>query len=422
MSALLDRDGVLRADPDTVAGQSHELSQVADNIDTAARLLSQVETAGAWESPAGDTFAGEVGEVPEQLRAVALRLRAAAELLGPYAGRLRDAQEELRRVERSYQRAQARIADCDRILATAEPGSPEQARAEADRGAAVATSNRMMDRHEEVGRDILADESRVAAELLELSEHLADPRGYDVWEGVRDAGRGPLFTSPVASVAKPLRLGTALDPIGQTGLKLGYDEGSWGEIGRSSASLTVDAVIAGAGKYARRGLTDSAPAAPPRAKGATVPGLPSNPQRVRSNAITRRWGDEIDSGRAWATTKSRETVVKRVKDETGWSTFDGIARDWAALGGATRRTKAAVAVKSTAATYKYGKKTITTSEQRGEQIRGAVDPEAAELEERLAAREEDEARSLGYRAVELPDGTRPDGDGALRGRGPHPAR
>lgn len=412
---LLDSQHVLEGEPDTVLAQARELSVVADNIDDLAGLLDQLDVAAVWTSPAGDRFTDALGDEPSAMRAVARRLRGAAVVLDPYSGRLRDAQEAIRRHERSFGRSEDRVRDCDRRLEGIEAGSPEHQRVLDERREAAEAADTAMRRHQDRCWAAIDDELDVAAALGEVSDALTDPRGYDVFEGVSAIGRSWIFTNPLTAVVKPARAGTALDPVGQVGLKLCYDQGDWGDIGSGTAGLAAGAVVGGTGRYVTRstrrlgsGADDLSPGMAPgaapgvgvRAPGSTVPRvLPrAEPVKVLANPVAAgRLGRVRGHGRVAADRlrpHARAMAAKRLRSETPLGTAESIIDDWQAVGAAPRRVKAVLAVKSTTQVYQEGERTMTRAQSRGDRIDRLVDGRRRDRERADERRREERVRAV----------------------------
>ena len=368
----LDPHAVHRAEPDGVADLGRDLGGVADNLELVAGLLGQVSTHGVWESPSGETFAAAVGDVPVTLRRLAGRLGDAGELVARYAGTLRTHQEDLARTAEAHARESETVDEIDRQLAVWSP-HPEEPALLARRGDAIAT----VVRHERdyVGQasDAWADEQLLAADLYAVGLDLTDPSGYDLAEGVRDLGRSSLFTGPVSAVVKPLAVGSALDPVGQGALRLAYGQGSWRDIGRSSATHVADAVIKGSGRYVHR-ATGTAPR--PRSRLHDVLDRPGAHAPVPA---TTAWGRVKQTSNRWrlhGAALGREQTRRTLRRESGLELAEQIVGDWEAVAGASRRVVAVQAVGSTARVAKRSATTFGRARDGGQrlgELRGATE-------------------------------------------------
>lgn len=367
----LDPHAVHRAEPDGVADLGRDLGGVADNLELVAGLLGQVRTHGVWESPSGEAFAAAVGDVPVTLRRLVGRLGDAGELVARYAGTLRTHQDDLARTAEAHARESETVDEIDRQLALWSP-HPEEAALLARRDDAIAT----VVRHERdyVGRssDAWSDEQLLAADLYAVGLDLTDPSGYDLAEGVRDLGRSSLFTGPVSVVVKPLAVGSALDPVGQGALRLAYGQGSWRDIGRSSATHVADGVIKGSGRYVHR-ATGTAPRPRPRLHDVLDRPVAS------SVPATTRWGRVKQTSNRWSghgLALGREQTRRTLRRESGLELAEQVAGDWEAVAGASRRV---VAVQAAGSTARVAKRSATTfgrardGGQRLGELRGATE-------------------------------------------------
>lgn len=369
-----DDHAVHAARPQDIRSLGRTLGDVADNLDLVARLLGQVSTYGVWESPSGDTFAAEVGEVPITLRRVAARMGDVGDLVTRYAGTLESAQESLQRTEERYRRETSTIDEIDRQLALYSPHPHEDALL-ARRGEAVADAITHEQTYVRTADEAYDDESLLAADVDAVCVDLEDPRGYDVLEGARDLGRTSAFTGPWAGLLKPLRLGTALDPAGQTGLKLAYGQGSWRRIALDSSGLVADAVVKGTGSRVRRLLGDApAPAvagarpSATRAAGTARTWSAAAPDPV---PVTSRWQQARRASSTWTRRGvgvGRDKATAAVRKETGMDLADELLGDWEAVAGASRRVKGLQAVNSTTKVVRFTRKTVDTSRSRAEQL------------------------------------------------------
>lgn len=377
----LDQWAVHEARPDDLSTLGTELGAVADNLELVSGLLGQVSTYGVWDSPAGETFAAEVGTVPVTLRAVAGRLGDSGELITRYSRTLTTHQEGLERIAAAYEREVATIEEIDRQLMLYSP-HPAQDALERRREGACTTAAGQESAYTETADDAYSDEQLLAADLYAVCVDLADPAGYDVLEGTRDLGSSTLFTNPLTQVAKPLRLGTALDPVGQAGLRTVYGQGSWGQIAKDSAVLTADGIVRGSSRVVRRATGAAAPARRSSLLDVTRTGagspVPVSSRWGRGKQTVNRWGR---GARLGATEQARRTARR----ESGMDLAEEILGDWEAVAGASRRVKGVQAVGSTTKVVRHGQRTIDNARTRGEQIAEATQGEEDESRTRERA-------------------------------------
>lgn len=394
----LDPYRVDLAATDVVAALGSDLTTVEDNVRLVAELLGQVSTHGVWESPSGETFAREVGDVPVTLRQVAARMGDAGERITCYSRTLRTTQEEMARTAAAHERTCATLAEIDRQLALYAPHPAEDAlrarRAEAHREVLAHESA-----YAAASEDARRDEALLAADLDEVCTDLADPRGYDALEGTRDLGRSALFTGPWAGLLKPLALGTALDPLGQAGLRVAYGHGSWRRIASDSKLLVADGVIKGSGRVLRstRGVSTAATAV-----GRTT--RTASPARA-PRAFDQPWHVTARQSTTRLAARSRELAVAKgtqlARDRSGLALADELAADWRAVSGASRPVKVVQGVASSTKVARHVGRTADTVGTTRERLRPVTDADAHERERR-DARREDRRRAAAAHRVEEP--------------------
>lgn len=356
----MDPHGVHRADPGAIRARARQLVEVAEVIDTVSGLLRQVSTLGVWQSPAGETFATHVEDVPVTLCRVAAQLRTSAEVLSRYAPRLADRQDELAEVARQHAHVVDEAAHCDRRLAVMTPEDPEQVVERERRADLMSRLITLEDRYLAMCDEAVAAEHVVAAELVEVGDQLTDPAGYDLFEGVRDLGRSSVVDNPVSWVVKPLALGRALDPLGQAGLKAFYGQGSWRDIGTSSATVGLDSAVKGSGWVVRRtsGLEHAATGAKGAERAGVVTGARTTGQVTARGQAWRGTGlDRAGSAARWSAGKA----VEAGRAKAGMQLADDLIADWTMVAGSSRVVKVAQGVNTAAKVGKHSNGQLRTA-------------------------------------------------------------
>lgn len=348
MSTLHDLNDIASGDPDRLRAEVDQLRTVTENIDVVVRLLRAVSTHGVWESPAGKTFAEQVGTTPEDLDLVCARLHDAAAVIGPYADRLEDNQRRLRDLDERHAEASRTRETRDEQLAELPAEHPDRPRLSIERGEASRTAHTAAASFERESDEALADEKRAAARLSDLLPELADPKGYDSLEGLTNLGTSAR-TTPIGLINKPVRVAGAAEAIGMTGRKIFYDEGNWRDVGVSATGTIVDAVdLAGIGAIAKAKKATSAPAPknrwtdPPasaRYPSGTTFGSPIAGRRLRdiSGARTRVWAAAQRAKHDLA-----DKASEKVRDMTGISQLEQFEEDVLAVAGSRAGTAVVV--------------------------------------------------------------------------------
>lgn len=367
----LDDAGILiHADPEAIAEQAWQLRATASSVAALARQLVDVQRAGTWDSPAGDTFAREVGSVPFSLEGVADRLEAIAEIFARYSDSLAAAVEELVRIGRRHRAA---VHEDERILVRLTHTVTEEERIplEARRDALA----------QEIAREALAfraraeeatlEETRVRGLLAtEVPDRLDDSWFYNTVTGaetIGDAADG-LATVPFAgkAIAGPLAAGSALGWAGSVTKKAVYDQGgSWRSvIGQGPRKLISWGLGKGGGvgreladAPARQVARDRAQRvwAPPARPAKPVNPPPAPPYRGRHAQHRdglRGWGDRrIDTvvrttrqGVVGGMTQARRHTGRVASEQSGLTLARTIRADWAAVSGSRRTARGVVAV------------------------------------------------------------------------------
>ena len=338
MSSLHDLNDIASGDPDRLRAEVDQLRTVTENIDVVLRLLRAVSTHGVWESPAGVTFAEQVGATPEDLDLVCARLHDAAAVIGPYADRLEDNQRRLRDLDERYAEANRTRETRDEQLAELPAEHPDRPRLTIERGEASRTAHAAASAFERESDEALGDERRVAGRLSDVCIELADPRGYDAAEATTDLGTSAR-TSPLAWAGGPVSWVGVAQPIGLGVRRAVYGEGSWGDVAESSVVSAADGVGWGAGKVvkgARKVFPEGAPPPPISSSGR----FPTTPGKAFGNPIASRRLRDIASartkgGRLAQTVKhdAADRISKGLREKTGINHLEEFADDWQAVAG-----------------------------------------------------------------------------------------
>lgn len=337
---LHDLNNIAGGDPGLLRAQATRLGGVCDEIAGVVARLRAVSTQGVWDSGAGETFAARVGEVPERLDAVRVRLQVAAGLLPPYATLLADAQGRMRHLDDRYERAQRTVEARDRELETLPPDAPERASLMTERGEAAAESFRLQQAFMRVSEEILADEKRLAARLLDVCPEIDDPTGYDLLEGLSNFGTGPVVDNLAADFVKPLKLAGFAHPIGELGHLLVYDEGSWADVGAAAkmALLGVVKLPMGIGAKAddavRQSKRTAEVVAAKAGRAGPATGHVGRAARVRGAARAN-----AAQATGQAKVRGKHLAQDGFEYATGIRLVSNMTSDWAALGMAGRVAK-----------------------------------------------------------------------------------
>lgn len=366
---LHDLHDIASGDPARIRAESARMGAVCDQIATVAARLRQVSTRGVWDSGAGETFAARVGEVPDSLDAVRVRLQAAANLLPPYAALLADSQERMRELDDRYARARDVMHECDRRLETLPPDAPERPHLLARRGEASRQSYAAQEAFLQAGEEAVDDEKRLASRLYDVCPELADPKGYDLLEGLSSFGSGPVVNNPATDVFRAAKVARFATPLGEMGQLLVYDEGSWAEVAASAktALLGIVRLPKGVGAVAddvtrRAERARELAARAPRAAPIAVAGGRIARMREKVRASAKQAVKE-------APVRAKHAAQDRFEDATGIRMITNMTSDWAALAGAGPMKKAAHIAAYTLVAGKKVDTTIGHAQTTGEALR-----------------------------------------------------
>lgn len=389
---------VEEAQPSVIRRQATQMTTVATRMDTISDMLHKVSTQGTWESPAGDDFAAKVGATPSDLNTIANRLRGAAEIIRPYADQLESAQRTVASWDTKAHTAQKTMKAKDTELDELSAEDPDRVRVTKERGEAAAELNRAERGFEKAVKEAVADESRMAKKLYDLSEKDADPRGYDYLEWMTNFGED---ASRAGILAKPVALFGVAKPIGLAGRRIAYDEGSMGEIGKASAGYALDTVGFGAGRVvkAAKRRFDGKPVG-------RVSGLSSNPVRVQDNPIIKATPPRASTkaaarGKAPVIPKKRQydpvpsKVPVGVRDlawkKSGAADISQAFDDWEAVAGAGRVAKVAVVVEHSA---KHGNRVRRTTTGTAGALNGSGVTQKGQEQEEAERRKRANAKKM----------------------------
>lgn len=377
MKYFLDGEAIAGASPDAIRSQARQMSTAATRIDTVAGMLQKVSTRGAWESPAGDAFAAKVGSTPSDLFGVANRLRESAQIIRRYADQLETSQRAVSDCDTSAHTAHTTLREKDEELAGMSQDDPDRPRVTADRGEAAGDLSRAERRFEREKKQAHADESRMAARLYEVCEKDGDSVLYDYFEWMTDAGG---TASDAGIIARPIALAGVIEPIGMAGRRAVYGEGSYGDVAKSSVGYGVDTISFGAGrvvKKAKQRFEDK--------EVSRVPGLSSNPVRVKDNPIIAPPKRHYTHQRTRIPAVVRDTVHKT----SGADDITEAFRDWEAIAGEGRVARVAVAVQLSA---KQGNRVRKTTTGTAGALNGSGANRKAQEQEEAKRRQEIRAR------------------------------
>ena len=233
-------------------GNPDGIRLLADRLDSTARrtaaitgVLARLRGSATWVSPAGEAFGARLGEVPPVLDAVSARLGGAAGPLRSLADAIEEAQRVVEGAIRDVSDAQATYAVLeDRASALVGTGlgedSPdvlvvrhlqrEQLRV---REVAQARHAAALERFREADRQCSATLRALSAGAL------ADSGLYRLASGASTVGRDLASVGSVAAAVPQLKgvafVGGAVGAVGDAALLVGYDEGSWSDLGTSLA-------------------------------------------------------------------------------------------------------------------------------------------------------------------------------------------
>lgn len=353
-TTLVDRQGVTDADPGRLRDQSTRLGAISDELTRLAGRLLQVSTDGVWDSGAGRAFAAHVANAPATMTAVAARLGDAAALLPPYAALLHQAQDEMRSLDREYVHEQQVVDECDRRLEVMPPEAPQRVEVERRRGEAARRAFHLQERFVETGEGIVADEKRLAAALREVGATLADPTGYDFFEGMSAVGTSAAVNNVLVTaipVLRPIALAQLLDPIGRLGMRYFYGQGSYSQVARLTATTTLEVAVPGVGKGARA-------AGAARASARTA--------QVQAAKATGR--GRIGQTTAQVKVRAKHAAQDQAEKFAGIRLGTNMAADTAALAGAGRLARSGHVLRYTAASAQHAWSVGRTARTVGETI------------------------------------------------------
>lgn len=348
--------GVFDARPDDLDALARDLDRRAETMRAAARILRDLRIAAVWQAPAGEAFAGLIGEVPTGLEQVALRWEGAATAISTWVPTLRDGQRRLREDGRALDDEDETVRRLEARERAIGPDHPDHDQVMT----ALARHRRLREsalrRFTRRAQGLLDSESPVVRRLDGLRDDgLADSWNYDLIEGV---GTARDRVAPVAGVlTKVPYVGGAVITLGIAGTgsdltrKITWDEGTWSGLGRKTLGHAADHV---APRLAGRALL--------RLKG---------PWKVRPGSINKPWLVIPATGSRRLTRHFGK--IPEVKETRA------ILADWQAVAGGDRRTQALMA----------GALTIRTGRLVDRQV-GRVETGRKRLAERRSRRKEGE--------------------------------
>lgn len=233
-------------------GNPDGIRLLADRLDSSARrtaavtgVLARLRGSATWVSDSGEAFGARLGEVPPVLDAVSARLGGAAGPLRSLADVMEEAQRVVEGAIRDDSDAQETYAVLeDRAYALVSAGLGEDSpdvlvvrhlQREQLRVREVAQSQ-----HAAASERFREADRRCSTTLRALSaDALADPGLYRLASGASTVGRDLAGVASVAAVVPQLKgvafIGGVVGAVGDTALLVGYDEGSWSDLGTSAA-------------------------------------------------------------------------------------------------------------------------------------------------------------------------------------------
>ena len=370
--ALHDPYTVEEGDPEALRSQARELRTAAGNIHTVTEMLQRISTKGVWESGSGCAFAGEVGETPESLVAIANRLEGAARALDPHADELERAQRRMKVYRERYESADKTAEDKKAELASLTPDDPEYATVDREQTTAANQREWAKRRYEREGESHHEDELSVKRALDALGADSTDPRTYDVFEGVTAIGSSAALNNPAADLFKPAKLATFAEPVGLLGRRVVYGEGSYRGVAKATGHrayglIKLPDIFTGAGAKAAGKARKESHAAKVRGIKDAGPGRSTNPiarkrlgENVRTTARTQG---------ARARVEARHHVSEVVKKQSGVRLLGDMQADWAAIAGAGRVKKGIHVAKYSSATGVKAKGMADKGQRAGDVVR-----------------------------------------------------
>lgn len=369
----LDDAGILvHADPDAIAHQASILRTTAASVATLGRQLVDVQRAGTWDSPAGDTFAREVGSVPASLDAVTDRLDTVAEIFARYSVSLAHTIDDLVAIGRRHRAA---VLEDERVIIRLTTAVTEEER--------VTLERRRDALAQEIAREALAfraraeeaatEETRVRRQLAtEVPDALTDSWFYDTVTGaeaIGDAADRIAAASRGASkaLAGPIAAGSALGWVGSVTKKAVYDQGgSWrsvlgqgprkaitwglgkgGGLGRDLAEAPARQVVR---DRARQVWSPPVRTPAPTKPVNPAPAPPYQGRHAQRRGGLRGWGDRtLDTavrGTRSGVLKARRKATRVASDQSGLTLAREIRADWAAVAGGRPAGRVVVGVTS----------------------------------------------------------------------------
>lgn len=350
-------------DPEHLRSEARELRRVAANIHSVAAMLRTISTKGVWDSCSGTTFADEVGTTPDTLVEVAERIADAERIVRPYADRL---EEDIAYLTQQRERYERYVSISEARLARLQETPPEDPRyADADQRYSVAADERQRakDRYLRRNEHALADERSVGRKLADVGPELADPGGYNAWEKSSQIGSNSLVNSPVVAIipgVKLLGVVAVADPVGQLGRRVGYGEGSYRGVARSTAGSVVNIIV---GRKGGAGATAKAEQRSTRLADDLAAVKKRYPTTSTASVASTRWttraGTTVRRASASTAVRLRHQAVDRLADKSGVRLVDDMAADWASLAGSGHVRK--------------GAHVITYSVKAGDKAKGHVE-------------------------------------------------
>jgi phage gp46-like protein len=233
-------------------GSPDGIRLLADRLTTTARrtaaitgVLARLRGGATWVSEAGEAFGARLGEVPPVMDAVSARLGGAAGPLRVLADAMEESQRVVEGAIRDDSDAQATYAALeDRAYALLSAGlgedSPDVLVVRHLQREQIQVREVAQASHAAACESFREADRRCSATLRALSaDALADSGLYRLSAGASTVGRDLASVGSVAAVVPQLKgvafIGGAIGAVGDTALLVGYDEGSWSDLGKSTA-------------------------------------------------------------------------------------------------------------------------------------------------------------------------------------------
>lgn len=235
----------LPGNPDGIRVLADRLTASARRTAAITGVLARLRGGATWVSTAGEAFGARLGEVPPVLDAVSARLGGAA---GPLRA-LADVMEEVQRVvegairdDSDAQAGYAVLEDRAYVLVSGGSGeeSPDLLVVRHLQREQLRVREMAHLRHAAAWERFREADRRCSATLRALSgDALADSGLYRLASGASTVGRDLASVGTVAAVVPQLKgvafSGGVIGAVGDASLLVGYDEGSWSDLGKSTA-------------------------------------------------------------------------------------------------------------------------------------------------------------------------------------------